>query len=344
MGEWKAVPGTLKQIAVGGTGHIWGVQDDAYANAIWRFDGDWRRIGGSALQVDVAMDGTTYCIDSSNVLFRFNVDRWIRVTGNIKYVAVGSATDVWGLNTASKAGRIVNDQFQQVGDVTFANLSVGSDGTVWGVNVNGNIYKYDGTTFIAVKGTLHQISVGSANAVWGVQTNGMVWRYTANGDIPFERIPGELTQVSVGGDGAVWGVQTGGKIFYYLPDAPLVVSNFRMMEKYFQPGEDGKFAFQISNLAFGTTLTNIRLELLYDRDVFGTNLVPKDHPFVINEPLPYGITRDVPFVIHAKSETRPGQYSLYGVKASATLSYTGPGGVPVSTPAGGWMRFEVKED
>ena len=50
-------------------------------------------------------------------------------------------------------------------------ISVGADGSVWGLNSNtysDNIYKWDGNNFVAVPGNLESIAVGNKDNVWGV--------------------------------------------------------------------------------------------------------------------------------------------------------------------------------
>ena len=62
------------------------------------------------------------------------------------------------------------NNFQQVpGELQ--HMSVGADGTVWGLNSNyytDNIYRWDGSNFQLVPGNLEQISVGNKDNVWGV--------------------------------------------------------------------------------------------------------------------------------------------------------------------------------
>lgn len=347
MAQWVQVTGTLKQVAVGSAAHIWGVQFPG--NAIYRFTGNtWEQIPEAAVQIDTASDGTTYCIDASNVLFRRESDKWVEAGRGIKHVGVGSADHVWAVSTAGKALRRVNGQFQEVGNTTLLSLSVGVDGAVWGVNSAGNIYRFNGRDFEQIKGTLHQISVGSANAVWGVQTGGLVWRYTTTtrnpDDAPFDEVKGQkLGQVSVGADGLVWGTN-GGAIYYYLPDAPVAVSNFRMMEDYFQPGEEADFAFDITNTAFGTTLTGIKLQLLFDTALFkAKELSPKTPTIDIAEPLPFGIVKRVDFKLVASDKTPPGKYAMHGVKTAATVNFN-PGLAPLESVNGGWMAFVVGKD
>eukprot|EP01084_Bolivina_argentea_P319362 553933_1 len=96
-------------------------------------------------------------------------------------------------------------------------ISIADDGTIWGVNTNGNIFYRDINTssWQTVSGELDQISVGSSTEVWGVNvssTNSIFYRnFTTDNWVQF---PGELKYVSVGNDGTVWGVNNYDHIYY----------------------------------------------------------------------------------------------------------------------------------
>lgn len=89
-------------------------------------------------------------------------------------------------------------------------VSVGSDGTVWGVDANNLIYRREGDYWTNIPGHLVQISVGNANQVWGVDADDLIYRRDGNS---WTNIPGHLINVSVGDDGTVWGVNRDGLIY-----------------------------------------------------------------------------------------------------------------------------------
>ncbi len=90
-------------------------------------------------------------------------------------------------------------------------VSVGSDGTVWGVNRNSEIYQWNGSDWAKVDGLLNQIAVGSASHVWGVNNANHIFRRDGN---TWTRIKnGLLKQVDVGCDGTVWGVNNANQSF-----------------------------------------------------------------------------------------------------------------------------------
>ncbi|MFI0228218.1 tectonin domain-containing protein [Streptomyces sp. NPDC017086] len=64
-------------------------------------------------------------------------------------------------------------------------IAVGSRTNVWGVNAGGNIYRYtgnDASPWVQVPGALSDIGAGADGTVWGVNSAGNIYRYT--GDLP----------------------------------------------------------------------------------------------------------------------------------------------------------------
>ncbi len=71
---------------------------------------------------------------------------WIPVSGKLTAISAGSATDVWGCNSAGRiytytGGPDGANPWRQVGGSLSA-ISVAADGAVWGCNSADNIYRY----------------------------------------------------------------------------------------------------------------------------------------------------------------------------------------------------------
>lgn len=91
-------------------------------------------------------------------------------------------------------------------------LSVGTDGKVWGVNGADNIFHFENNQWHHVPGKLKQISVGNHANIWGVNASNDIFHWQGQAD--WAHVPGKLVSVSVGIDGAVWGLDQSGAIFY----------------------------------------------------------------------------------------------------------------------------------
>jgi hypothetical protein len=92
-------------------------------------------------------------------------------------------------------------------------VSVGRDGTVWGVNiknVSSKIWRWGKFGWEPVAGTLTQVAVGSAAEVWGLN-DGSISKWDGTGWAPVSGP--KLSWISAAGDGSVWGLSAAGEIF-----------------------------------------------------------------------------------------------------------------------------------
>ena len=94
-----------------------------------------------------------------------------------------------------------------------AQISAGSDGSVWGITGEGLVYRYDRarSAWEQVPGELKQLAVGDASRVWGVREDGQIFRYVG-GDLGWENVPGTLAHIAVAGND-VWGVNADGSVW-----------------------------------------------------------------------------------------------------------------------------------
>ncbi|MFH9826283.1 tectonin domain-containing protein [Streptomyces bobili] len=92
-------------------------------------------------------------------------------------------------------------------------MGAGADGTVWGVNAAGNIYRYAGDQeesadqWVQIPGNLTRIAVGSRTNVWGVNASGGIYKFSGFDFLtpsPWVKIPGSLSDIGAAADGTVW--------------------------------------------------------------------------------------------------------------------------------------------
>ncbi|KAF9262027.1 hypothetical protein L218DRAFT_988522 [Marasmius fiardii PR-910] len=164
---------------------------------------------------------------------------WKNIPGSFTRISAGSVTNVWGVSSAASGNifRYTGDDdsvpgpwveipgaLTDVGILPLTDIGAAADGTVWGVNSIGEVFRYtwDSNHWTKITGNLKRISVGSRTIVWGVNSDNNVFRYTGNDSNPWEQIPGPttsggLSDIGVGADGTVWGVNSAGNIFRYIP-------------------------------------------------------------------------------------------------------------------------------
>ncbi|MDP2698665.1 hypothetical protein [Thalassospira sp.] len=95
-------------------------------------------------------------------------------------------------------------------DITFVNtqkiaatLAIGRDGSVFGLDVGGNILRWSNSRkqFESFPGTLVRLAVDALGNPWGISTLGRVFRHTGN---LWKQIPGATgSDIAIGADGAV---------------------------------------------------------------------------------------------------------------------------------------------
>jgi hypothetical protein len=174
----------------------------------------WTQISGALKWVSVGQDGTTWGVNASDSIFRYQGNNtWQPISGKLKQISVGNANNVWGVNAGGNIFRWTGSAWQQVNGA-LKNVSVAADGTVWGCNVNDDIFRYLGNNqWQNVGGKLKQISVGSTNIVWGVNSSNKIFKWLGGNN--WQQIPGALTCVAAASDGTVWGVNASNNIFRY---------------------------------------------------------------------------------------------------------------------------------
>jgi hypothetical protein len=144
---------------------------------------------------------------------------WQLEPGSFSQVSVGSDGTVWGLNGAGQVD-MFNPQTQtwQPAPGSFTQIAVGASGFVWALNAAGQVYCYDSATqsWDQIPGTLSQIAVGSDGDVWGIGSSAQVYHFNPATQ-NLVQIPGTLAQIAVGYDGAVWGINAAQQIFRFNP-------------------------------------------------------------------------------------------------------------------------------
>jgi hypothetical protein len=59
-----------------------------------------------------------------------------------------------------------------------------------------NIFRFDGTAFVQVPGSLASIAVGCVAAAWGINDSGQIYRF--DGKAAFVQIPGRSQALRLG--------------------------------------------------------------------------------------------------------------------------------------------------
>jgi 6-phosphogluconate dehydrogenase (decarboxylating) len=161
----------------------------------------------------------TIDFNGATAIVTLTVVEWQQLNGALSQISVGFDGTVWGLTSAGQIS-VFNPHTPAWQPVTgsLTQIAVGSSGCVWGLNAAGQIYRYDFTSqgWDQVPGILSKIAVGSDCDVWGLNSSSQIYHFNA-ATKTWGQIPGALAQLAVGYDGAVWGLNASGQVYRFNP-------------------------------------------------------------------------------------------------------------------------------
>lgn len=171
-----------------------------------RDDGKSRRAGSTNTPTSKELRGS---VAVGVVMVSGPSKPWVPVAGALKQVSVASDGTVWGVNAADKIYHFGAGVWDPIAG-SLKQISVGSSSIVWGVNADDQIYRRAAGAWQQVPGRLKQVSAAADGTVWGVNAADEVFRRDGSS---WTRMPGALKQISVGASNIVWGVNASNKIY-----------------------------------------------------------------------------------------------------------------------------------
>ncbi|XP_066573988.1 fish-egg lectin-like [Amia ocellicauda] len=167
--HWNHLPGSLKHVTVGPSG-VWGTSS---TNNIFKLVGaNWVQVTGQLQQIDAGGDqfmagvstvGSIFCLDQQNTVgFKGPGSHvsWEGIPGVLKYQSCGPL-GCWGVNFNDYIFVLLGVSPQncqgtggwQLVDGRLSMLEVGSNGSLYGVNAAGMVFRRDGITSSNPAGT-----------------------------------------------------------------------------------------------------------------------------------------------------------------------------------------------
>jgi virginiamycin B lyase len=255
---WIPEPGKLSQISVGSASNVWGVNS---TGEVYRFTekSGWELELGRDLPlpseivgvaypakglVAAALDGTVCALISMenvsypdappaffSLVYKWNGEAFapISVPDEVLQIAVGSKDNIWALSPPSAEGSVAlrytgGGDWQTISGAPsqLVTISAGGD-SVWGLDGEGNIYRYpgkDSAPWDQIKGaTLVQISVGSASNVWGIDSAANIYQHDESSN-RFEQVTGSFQTVSAAADGTTWALTSANVPYLFAAQTP----------------------------------------------------------------------------------------------------------------------------
>ena len=180
------------------------------------------QISGSMSQITIGSDGSIWGIDltiNDNNIFQLVGSTWIPIPGYLIQIKAVMASNVYGCNQSSTAYHWNGDYWSPYPDPTrLKEISASIDGTILGIAPNSDIYQnIGGNDWVQIPGMLAQITVGSQTNIWGLDTSGNLYSYT-NSNWNQVNNNNTITYKSIAAtaDGTLWVVDKDGNIGKYL--------------------------------------------------------------------------------------------------------------------------------
>ncbi|MFA5073804.1 MAG: tectonin domain-containing protein [Nitrospirota bacterium] len=165
-------------------------------------------------QISVGSDGAAFATDSSNNVYQWTGSVWSAIGGQLKSLSVRSSSEIWGLgNTTGKLYRW-NGSYTKLDDTAMYQVSVGSDGSVFGTDSSYNVYQWTGSAWSSITGQLKSLAVRSSSELWGIGVNSnKVYKWNGSS---FTCVSDKiLAAVSVGSDGSVFATDADNIVYYW---------------------------------------------------------------------------------------------------------------------------------
>ncbi|XP_063291550.1 fish-egg lectin-like [Pelobates fuscus] len=195
VNNWVQVPGKLIHVSVGPAG-IWGANRQFN---IYKFqNGDWVQVSGLLKQMDaggnkylggVNNDGKVFCLNQDSTTSTGTSLPFVQLDGSLNYYSCGRY-GCWGVNSANAIFYRQNvsptdckgSTWKQVEGVMVM-VEVGIDGSVYGINTIGNIYKREGISSLNPIGTEWSLVDKYGPFKHLSYDEGLLWLINTQGDI-----------------------------------------------------------------------------------------------------------------------------------------------------------------
>lgn len=187
----KTIATDFQRVSIGSRGSIWGVKSDG---SVYRWNEiDWQPIRGPPMLHVSAGADSIWATDYEGKAFEWNenLQNWqSHQSPKLTYLSCGSSTNIWAISTDNQViRRNSKGIWSFVGDLQLSQVSVGVDGSAWGISPDGAIFEWDElrNQWQARPGVgIRQLSVGSHLNVRAVNSNGQVLKWNGLRWIPVD--------------------------------------------------------------------------------------------------------------------------------------------------------------
>lgn len=176
----------------------------------------WQCIPGSAVDVAVGPDGSTWITGSDESIYRWTGAGFSKVPGQGRRIAVGSSDRVW---IVGSTGRLFRRDGQVLTEIQTPDgaqdVAVGPGGAVWITGNGCGIFRFTGAGFTQIEGAGTRITIGPDDQPYVLGSNGLVYRRSGEQWREVAIPAGRTADLGVGADGTLWIAGTDGHAYRF---------------------------------------------------------------------------------------------------------------------------------
>jgi hypothetical protein len=254
--QWQLLDGRASDVGVGADGSVWIIGTNAVGSSdfdIWRRNATgWTNIPGGAQRIAVDPTGNAWIVNSSQTIFRYDGSKWVVVNGGARDIGIGANGTVWVIGSGAEQGGYgiwrTTDKGANWTKVPggAVRISVDPTGNAWIVNSTNNIFRYDGTQFVALPGNARDVGVGADGAAWVIGADNNIYRWNGSN---WTQKTGGASQIAAGPSGIVWVVNAGGEIYKAQEGAATATATVALRQIF--PRGQGYEAKMLQTLRYG---------------------------------------------------------------------------------------------
>lgn len=131
----------------------------------------------------------------------------------------GGRPNLWGVDGSQGVSQYTGNSWTKIPGA-LVQVNSAPDGTTWGVNAAGSVYRYAGAnSWTQMPGNMVHVAVSNNNGVWGINSANRVHRFLAN-ENRWSPLTGTMKQLSAywspyGRIWRLWGINTEGHACEY---------------------------------------------------------------------------------------------------------------------------------
>jgi RHS repeat-associated protein len=166
--------------------------------------------GFSPEQVSVGGDGVVFARKVDGRVFRLTGQNWTQLPISFSGFSARNATEIWGFDTIGNVSVWNGSVLSPVPGQQLKQLTVSSDGGVWGINTAGIAVRRIGSSWVSTNVALSDIIATNGGGAHAVKSDGSLVYFTNGG---WSNFPGSMSALASGAGNLVYGLDVNRNVF-----------------------------------------------------------------------------------------------------------------------------------